>query len=93
MNAVKGIPYGVARFESVRNENKYYVDKTMYFPLLEDTGNFLFLIRPRRFGKSVFVSMMQAYYDIAQAEKFDRLFGGLWIHEHPTPLKNSFQVS
>ena len=39
MNAVKGIPYGVARFESVRNENKYYVDKTMYFPLLEDTGN------------------------------------------------------
>ena len=92
MEAVKGIPYGVARFEEVREKNRYYVDKTMYLPLLEETNDYLFLIRPRRFGKSVFVSMMQAYYDIAQAEKFDRLFGGLWIHEHPTPLKNSFQV-
>ena len=92
MNAVKGIPYGVARFEEVRNENFYYADKTMYLPLLEDTGKYLFLIRPRRFGKSVFVSMMQAYYDIAKAARFDELFGGLWIHEHPTPLKNSFQV-
>ena len=88
-NAVKGIPYGVARFEEVRNGNFYYVDKTMYLPLLEDTGNYLFLIRPRRFGKSVFVSMMQAYYDIAKTNKFDRLFDGLWVHEHPTPLKNS----
>ena len=92
VNAVKGIPYGVARFEDVRNGNFYYVDKTMYLPLLEDTGNYLFLIRPRRFGKSVFVSMMQAYYDIAKTNKFDRLFDGLWVHEHPTPLKNSFQV-
>ncbi len=92
MEAVKGIPYGVARFEEVRNENFYYVDKTMYLPLLEDTGKYLFLIRPRRFGKSVFVSMMRAYYDIAQADRFDRLFDGLWIQQHPTPLKNSFQV-
>ena len=92
MDAVKGIPYGVARFEEVRDKNRYYVDKTMYLPLLEETSDYLFLIRPRRFGKSVFVSMMQAYYDIAKADKFDRLFGGLWIHGHPTPLKNSFQV-
>ena len=92
MEQVKGIPYGVARFEEVRNENFYYVDKTMYLPLLEDTGKYLFLIRPRRFGKSVFVSMMQAYYDIAKADKFDRLFDGLWIQQHPTPLKNAFQV-
>lgn len=64
----------------------------MYLPLLEDTSNYLFLIRPRRFGKSVFVSMMEAYYDIAKADRFDTLFDGLWIQEHPTPLKNSFQV-
>lgn len=64
MEKVKGLPYGVARFEQVRSENLYYVDKTMYLPLLEETGNYLFLIRPRRFGKSVFVSMMEAYYDI-----------------------------
>ena len=89
---VKGIPYGVARFEDIRRDNLYYIDKTMYLPLLEDTSNYLFLIRPRRFGKSVFVSMMQAYYDMAQADRFDELFGGLWIQQHPTPLKNAFQV-
>ena len=90
--AIKGIPYGVASFEQVRSENRYYIDKTMYLPLLEEASNYLFLIRPRRFGKSVFVSMMQAYYDIAKADRFDTLFDGLWIQEHPTPLKNAFQV-
>ena len=90
--AIKGIPYGVASFEQVRSENRYYIDKTMYLPLLEEASNYLFLIRPRRFGKSVFVSMMQAYYDIAKADRFDMLFDGLWIKEHPTPLKNAFQV-
>ena len=89
---VKGIPYGVASFEQVQRENRYYVDKTMYLPLLEEANNYLFLIRPRRFGKSVFVSMMQAYYDIAKSDRFDTLFDGLWIKEHPTPLKNAFQV-
>lgn len=92
MNEVKGIPYGVSRFEQVRGENLYYVDKTMYLPLLEEVNNYLFLIRPRRFGKSVFVSMMQDYYDIAKADKFDTLFGDLWIKKHPTKLKNSFQI-
>ena len=89
---VKKIPYVVAKFEEVRIENFYYVDKTMYLPQMEDVGDYLFLIRPRRFGKSLFVSMLRAYYDIAAADRFDRLFGGLWIHEHPTPLRNSFQV-
>ena len=91
-SAIKGIPYGVASFEQVRSENRYYIDKTMYLPLLEEASNYLFLIRPRRFGKSVFVSMMQAYYDIAKADRFDTLFDGLWIQKHPTPLKNAFQV-
>lgn len=89
---VKGIPYGVASFEQLRQENSYYVDKTMYLPMLEEISNYLFLIRPRRFGKSVFVSMMRAYYDIAKADRFDTLFDGLWIKEHPTPLKNAFQI-
>ena len=79
--AIKGIPYGVASFEQVRSENRYYIDKTMYLPLLEEASNYLFLIRPRRFGKSVFVSMMQAYYDIAKADRFETLFDGLWIKE------------
>ena len=92
MDKVKGIPYGVASFEEVRREDFYYVDKTMYLPAIEEMNKYLFLIRPRRFGKSVFVSMMRAYYDIARADSFDALFEGLWIHERPTPLKNAFQI-
>ena len=64
----------------------------MYLPALEDVSRFLSLIRPRRFGKSLLVSMMKVYYDQTEAENFDKLFEGLWIHQHPTPLKNAFQV-
>lgn len=92
MAEVKGIPYGKSRFDDVRRDNCYYVDKTMFLPMLEETGDYLFLIRPRRFGKSLFVSMMSAYYDKAKAKDFDTLFDGLWIKEHPTPLKNAYQV-
>ena len=92
MDKVKGIPYGVASFEQLRKENAYYVDKTMYLPMIEEASKYLSLVRPRRFGKSVFVSMMRAYYDIARAGSFDALFEGLWIHEHPTPLRNAFQI-
>ena len=92
MDKVKGIPYGVASFEEVRREDFYYVDKTMYLPAIEETNKYLFLIRPRRFGKSMFVSMMRAYYDIARERSFDALFEGLWIHGHPTSLRNAFQI-
>lgn len=58
------IPYGISDFVRMRTENYYYVDKTMYLPLIEDTASYIFMIRPRRFGKSLFLSMMKAYYDI-----------------------------
>lgn len=92
MEGVKRIPYGVSNFVDVIEQNQYFVDKTMYLPLLEDQPSYLFLIRPRRFGKSIFLSMMNAYYDIARKDRFESLFGNLWIGSHPTPLQGTFQV-
>ena len=91
-NKIKEIPYGVSDFDIVRRDNLYYVDKTMYLPKLESQARNLFFIRPRRFGKSVFISMLHAYYDIRNKDKFQELFGDLWIGQHPTPLQGKFQV-
>ena len=92
MSQVKGIPYGISDFKRMRNENFYYVDKTMYLPLIERMPSYLFLIRPRRFGKSLFLSLMRTYYDILQKDNFEKYFGDLWIGSHPTDLRNRFQV-
>ena len=92
MASYKLIPYGISDFAQVRREDKYYVDKTMYLPKMEEAGNFLFLIRPRRFGKSLFLSMMRYYYDVCEKDNFNNLFSGLWIEDKPTPLMGGFQV-
>ena len=92
MEQIKRLPYGISDFRQVMREGKYYVDKTMFLPLMEETDNFLFLIRPRRFGKSIFLSMLRAYYDINERENFQELFNGLWIADHPTPERGKFQV-
>ena len=89
---VKQIPYGVADFAMVIEQNLYYVDKTMFIPELEKQPRNLFFIRPRRFGKSIFLSMLYSYYDCAQSHKFQSLFGNLWIGQHPTPLQGKYQV-
>ena len=92
MEEIKMLPYGISDFEDLRAKNRYYADKTMYIPLLERAGDFLFLIRPRRFGKSIFLSMLRCYYDIAKQDKFDALFDGLWIKDNPTRLKGAYQI-
>ena len=92
MENVKRVPYGISNFVEVMEQNQYYVDKTMYLPLLEYQPSNLFFIRPRRFGKSIFLSMLRAYYDIAQKDKFQKRFGSLWIGSQPTPLQGKFQV-
>ena len=89
---VKLVPYGVADFATVIEQNLYYVDKTMFIPELEKQPRNLFFIRPRRFGKSIFLSMLYSYYDCAQSHKFQSLFGNLWIGQHPTPLQGKYQV-
>ena len=89
---VKLVPYGVADFATVIEQNLYYVDKTMFIPELEKQPRNLFFIHPRRFGKSIFLSMLYSYYDCTQSHKFQSLFGNLWIGQHPTPLQGKYQV-
>ncbi len=89
---IKQIPYGITKFETIIRDNCYFVDKTMFIPRLEEIGRFLFYLRPRRFGKSVFVDMLESYYDIKAKSKFDLLFGNLWIGKNPTPQANQYQV-
>lgn len=83
------IPYGVANFKDIIEENYYYVDKTHYIPLLEKTKTPVFL-RPRRFGKSLFTEMLRWYYDIAAKPLFEKIFGNLYVGKNPTPLRNSY---
>jgi hypothetical protein len=89
------IPYGRSNFAEIRASRAFYADKTRFLPLLEsgELGNaYLVLLRPRRAGKSLLISMLEHYYDLAQAERFDALFEGLYVHAHPTPLRNRYLV-
>ena len=86
------IPYGVSDFRTIRNEGLYYVDKTRYLAQMEARDRFIFFVRPRRFGKSLFLSMMESYYDLNQKKDFKKLFGGLWLGSHPTENANRFMT-
>ena len=92
MAIAKRVPYGVSNFKKIIKFNQYYVDKTMYIPMLEDQPDYLIFIRPRRFGKSLFLSMLETYYDCNLKDQFKELFGELWIGSHPTPRQGEFQV-
>ena len=91
-NETKELPYGIQNFVTIAEQNIYFVDKTMYIPELESQARNLFFICPRRFGKSVFLSMLHAYYDIRTKDKFQQWFGDLWIGKHPTPNQGRYQV-
>ena len=88
----KRLPYGMMNFEDIRLDNYYYVDKTSYIPWIEQSDRFFFFIRPRRFGKSLTLNMLQHYYDVHAKDKFDALFGDLYIGKHPTADRNSYLV-
>ena len=90
MENYKLLPYGISNYVQVRREGLLMVDKTMYLERMERAGNFLFLIRPRRFGKSLFLSMMESYYDIEAKGAFDTLFGDTYVGSHPTPERNAY---
>ena len=88
----KRIPYGMMNFVAVREDNCYYVDKTRFIEKVEKANKFFFFIRPRRFGKSLTMSMLRHYYDINQTDKFDSLYGNLYIGKHPTPNHNKYLI-
>ena len=90
---LKQVPYGEPSFVYLREAGYAYVDKTRFIQVLEQCGTrFPFIVRPRRFGKSLFANMLMAYYDKAAAGDFERNFAGTWIAEHPTPYAGKYLV-
>ena len=88
----KRLPYGMMNFAVIRREDYYYVDKTRFIPLIEEADRFFFFIRPRRFGKSLTLNVLQHYYDVRTRDRFEALFGDLYIGQHPTPSRNTYLV-
>ncbi|MCK4761002.1 MAG: AAA family ATPase [Candidatus Aminicenantes bacterium] len=89
---IKKIPYGLADYERFVRDNCYYVDKTIYLKAIEEAGDYLFFIRPRRFGKSLFLSVMEAYYDVFYKDRFAELFKETVIYKQPTKEKGVYLV-
>jgi len=88
---MRKIPYGVSSFPLIRREDYLYVDKTHFIKEVEKTKTLIHL-RPRRFGKSLFLSMLDSYYDLATVDKFDDLFRDLHIHKNPTENRNNYYM-
>ena len=88
----KRIPYGMQNFEDVIKEDCYFVDKTPFIENIEESNKYFFFIRPRRFGKSLTLSMLENYYDINKKDQFESLFGKLYIGENPTPERNRYLI-
>ena len=87
------IGYGQSNYANMVRDDLYYVDRTNYIALIENMGaHFLFFLRPRRFGKSLFISTLEHYYGLQHKAQFDELFGQRYIGKHPTPLANSYLV-
>ena len=88
----KRIPYGMQNFADVIKEDCCYVDKTSFIEQVEESNKYFFFIRPRRFGKSLTISMLENYYDINKKDQFEELFGKLYIGHYPTPERNSYLI-
>ena len=85
-------PYGICDFQKIIREGYFYADRTDLIPLLEETGDQLLFLRPRRFGKSLLLSVLENYYDLARADRFEQIFGQLHIGRNPTGKQNSYFV-
>ena len=90
---MKKMPYGISNYEELVNDNYYYVDKTMYIEKLENLAEKrIIFLRPRKFGKTLFTSTLEYYYDIKAKDKFEKLYGETYIGKNPTTLKNSYHI-
>jgi len=91
---MRKIIYGESNFKKIKINNDYfYIDKTKFIETLENTNeSFLIFLRPRRFGKSLFLSTLQYYYDENSKDEFDAIFHDTYIGKNPTPLKNSYKI-
>ncbi|QEP42479.1 AAA family ATPase [Ectothiorhodospiraceae bacterium BW-2] len=86
------LPYGLSDFNALISEGYYYADRTDLIPAIEEAGRQLLFLRPRRFGKSCLLSMLENYYDLGRAEQFETLFGALTIGQNPTPNRNRYLI-
>ena len=90
---MKEIPYGISNYEELIEENYYYVDKTSYIEKLESLAQKrIMFLRPRKFGKTLFTSVLENYYDINKKDSFDKLFGETYIGKHQSKLRNSYYI-
>jgi len=89
---VKRLPHGISDYKKLITENYYYIDKTMYLEKMENTKDTLVYLRPRRFGKTLFTSMMYYYYDINSKSLYEELYKDTYIYKNPTKNKNNYYV-
>ena len=90
---MKKLPYGISDYERLIENEYYYVDKTMYIEKLENLAEpYIMYLRPRKFGKTLFTSTLENYYDIKKVDKFEKLYGNTYIGKNPTKLKNSYHI-
>ena len=90
---MKKIPYGISNYEELVEDRYYYVDKTKYIEQLENLAEKrIIFLRPRKFGKTLFTSVIENYYDVKKKDKFEKLFGETYIGKNPTKLKNSYYI-
>ena len=90
---MKKLPYGISDYERIKENDYYYIDKTMYIEKLENLAEpYIMFLRPRKFGKTLFTSTLENYYDLRKADKFEKLYGDTYIGKNPTKLKNSYHI-
>ena len=85
------VPYGQVSFKGIRQEDALYMDKTRFLHSLE-SHRYAFFLRPRRFGKTCWLSLLESYYGRHEAADFDAVFGGTAIGSEPTPNRSRHVV-